>query len=64
MTDPRQVMERIRPRVSKILTMAEAALPPQQFRAFRKLTLDEFGWSGLEGELMEFMNERQTKRKG
>lgn len=38
-------------RVHKVLVVAETALPPQQFRAFRKFTLDEFGETGLISEL-------------
>lgn len=37
--------------MSRILTYAQAALPESQFRAFRKLVLDEFGKSGLASDL-------------
>ena len=37
--------------VTHILLVAEAALPPSQFQAFRKLVLNEFGRNGLEREL-------------
>jgi hypothetical protein len=34
-------------RMNRTLTVAQAALPESQFRAFRKLFLDEFGKNGL-----------------
>jgi len=48
-----QVMQRIKPRLSRVLLFAESALSEGQFRAYRKLVLDEFGNSGLEKELEE-----------
>lgn len=38
-------------RVKKILDLAELCLPEDKFILFRKLTLNEFGKSGLEKEL-------------
>ncbi|MBN8491167.1 MAG: hypothetical protein J0M00_07050 [Burkholderiales bacterium] len=46
-------------RKSRILRMAEAALPETQFRAFRGLVLDEFGREGLERDLERLMAERE-----
>lgn len=45
------IVELVNRRVRDLLDVAEAALPPEQFRAFRKLTLNAFGRKGLEGEL-------------
>ncbi len=45
------IVELVNRRVTDILDVAEAALPPEQFRAFRKVTLNAFGRKGLEGEL-------------
>ncbi len=45
------IVELVNRRVTDILDVAEAALPPDQFRAFRKVTLNAFGRKGLEGEL-------------
>lgn len=39
--------------LTRLLTVAEAALPPEQFKAFRKIALDEFGRNGLASELLE-----------
>lgn len=38
-------------RLRKILNFAELAMERDKFEIFRKLTLDEFGKSGLIGEL-------------
>ena len=46
-----QIIELVHRRVTDILDVAEAALPPDQYRAFRKVTLNAFGRKGLEGEL-------------
>lgn len=45
-------------RVNKVLTVAETALSPQQFNAFRKFTLDEFGDTGLIREIRNLENRR------
>ena len=52
MIDPRDIVGLVNLHVSKVLTVAEAALPESQFKAFRKLVLDEFGRNGLETEVM------------
>lgn len=41
----------IRERVGQVLLIAQACLPGSQFEAFRKLTLDQFGRSGLGKDL-------------
>lgn len=64
MIDPREIMNLINPHVSRVLTIAQAALPRDQFSAFRKLVLDEFGRQGLEDELYEFIAQRHDKRNG
>ncbi len=64
MIDPRDIVGLIKVRVGKTLTVAEAALPPSQFNAFKKLMLDEFGRSGLETELYDLINQHQGSRKG
>ena len=46
---------------SRVLLFAQAALPDQQYQAFRRLFLDEFGKSGFEGELARVLNEEQHK---
>jgi len=64
MIDPRDIDGLVKVRVVKTLTIAETALPPSQFNAFRKLMLDEFGRNGLEMELYDLINQYQGSRKG
>ncbi len=64
MIDPRDIVGLIGVRVGKTLTIAEAALRPEQFKAFRKLVLDEFGRNGLETELYDLINQHHGSRKG
>lgn len=47
MIDPRSIMDKVNSRVNLILTVAEAALPHENFQAFRKIVLDQFGRNGL-----------------
>lgn len=53
-------------RKSRVLRIAEAALPETQFRAFRGLLLDEFGREGLERDLERLMagHDSGTERAG
>lgn len=51
----------INPRLARLLNVAQAALPEQQFIAFRKITLNEFGRNGLEADLRrEFKQDRAS----
>jgi hypothetical protein len=51
----------LNPRISRMLDVAQAALPERQFAAFRKITLDEFGRNGLEADLRrEFKQDRSS----
>lgn len=45
-------------RKTRVLRIAEAALPETQFRAFRGLVLDELGRDGLERDLERLIAER------
>jgi len=47
---------------NRILLFVEASVPPEQFRALRKLILDELGRSGAEGKVRELLN--KTDRAG
>lgn len=59
------VLVLIKVRLNRLLLVAEASFAEPQFRAFRKLTLDEFGRNGLEGELDRLEREgEQTERDG
>ena len=55
-----QIVQLVNARVKKILDFAELSLPQDKFPIFRKLTLDEFGRSGLVKELERVM--RSTER--
>jgi hypothetical protein len=60
-----RVVELVNDRVKQILLVAEAALPPSQFLAFRKLVLNEFGRNGLVGELERLEGQvRSEERDG
>ena len=56
------LIDAINGRKHKVLLFAQAALPPQQFEAFRKLFLNEFGRNGLEQDLARIVVEHQSER--
>lgn len=58
-----KVIDLVNVRKNRVLLIAEASLPESQFRAFRKLFLNEFGNHGLEGELLEIFNEDRAGGK-
>lgn len=53
---------------NRILLFVEASVPPDQFRALRKLILDELGLSGAEGKVKKLLERngqaRAELRKG
>jgi hypothetical protein len=51
MVNQEHIMQLVNARMKKILHFAELAMPESKFDTFRKLTLDEFGKSGLVKEL-------------
>ncbi|RPH50803.1 MAG: hypothetical protein EHM85_08965 [Desulfobacteraceae bacterium] len=51
MVDKEQIYQIINSRLTQVLLFAESSLPQSQFQAFRKLTLDQFGKSGLHKDL-------------
>jgi len=51
MVTKEEILTLINNRVKKILDLAELSLPQDKFQLFRKMTLDEFGKSGLVKEL-------------
>ncbi|MGB8436611.1 MAG: hypothetical protein WCE38_20375 [Burkholderiales bacterium] len=51
----------INARVNRVLLYGETSLSESQFRAFRKLVLDEFGRSGLQGELTRLFEHREPQ---
>jgi hypothetical protein len=46
-----QIISLVNARMKRILHFAELAMPRDKYEIFRKLTLDEFGKSGLVKEL-------------
>ena len=51
MVNQTQLKEMINERLTRILLVAQTALHDNQFQAFRRIVLDEFGRNGLEKEL-------------
>ncbi len=51
-------------RVNRVLLFGQSALNNNQFEAFRKLVLDEFGRSGLAKELERVLTERHKDGNG
>ena len=65
MVTKEEIMEPVRMHINRVLLIAESSLPESQFKAFRKLMLDEFGQSGLEKELDTiFRKGVQRERQG
>jgi hypothetical protein len=58
------VLELLNHRKNRVLLVAQAALPQSQFDAFKKLFLDEFGRSGLEGQLVKLDADVRQVRTG
>lgn len=59
------IREVLNVRKGRLLLFAEAAMPPTQFQAFRKLLLNELGEAGLEQDLVRVVGEvRQGERQG
>jgi len=64
MVSKEEILELIRRCVlSPVLLYAEGALPESQFRAYRKLVLDQFGRFGKELDKL-FLNKKQWERQG
>lgn len=58
-------MAALKAHLNRALLLAECAIPGDQFRAYRKAFLDEFGKSGLEGELDQlFRSALEQDRQG
>ena len=56
------IVEALNARKNRALRFAEAALPPSQYQAFRKLFLGEFGRDGLERDLVRIIAEHEKDR--
>jgi hypothetical protein len=55
---PQDFIKLLNPRIKRILDIAEASLPPERYRAFRRVVLNEFGWSGMEEQLKSLLQRR------
>ena len=53
----------INARLTQVLLVAETALPSNQFQAFRKITLNEFGNNGLGKELERLFGDKYYKAR-
>ena len=57
------VLQLINPHKNRVLLYAQSSLTEHQFKAFKKLFLDEMGKSGLESEL-GILVQRETRPTG
>ncbi len=57
------IVELIHKRLTRVLSFARMGLMDSQFEEFRKLTLDEFGKSGLVKDLERLFQERRDKAR-
>lgn len=65
MTDLAAIVRALNVRKNKLLDMAQAALPPAQNTAYRKLLLNELGKEGFERDLERIIAEgSKQERKG
>jgi hypothetical protein len=55
------ILQLINASLNQILLVAESSLHPNQFQAFRKLTLDAFGKNGLGKELDRIFEDNHKK---
>ncbi|SEA82532.1 hypothetical protein SAMN05660420_03315 [Desulfuromusa kysingii] len=62
MTEQETLQKLIAKRLTRILYVAETALPQNQYQAFRKIALDEFGNNGLNKDLEQIW--KTKKRNG
>lgn len=59
-----QVLNLINVRKNQALTYAQIGLSEHQFKAFRKVFLDEFGKRGLESDLEQLFDQTQSSISG
>jgi hypothetical protein len=58
------ILKAVNVRKHSVLLFAQVSMRPEQFTAFRKLFLREFGRDGLEQELARIVCKRDTDRHG
>lgn len=59
-----EINQAINARLNRLLLVAETALSENQFQAFRKITLDEFGKSGFGKDLDRIIIQKHKERNG
>jgi hypothetical protein len=64
MVTTESIMGIINTRLTRVLLIAESSLSEHQFKAYRKLVLDEFGRSGLTSELESLLKSERKDRQG
>ncbi len=57
------IIELLDARKNRVLLVAQSSLPESQYKAFRKIFLNEFGKGGLEKELEKVIAEKQHKER-
>lgn len=57
-------MELVNMHLNKVLLIAESSLSGSQFKAYRKLILDEFGQGGFGKELDRIIKNGEKERQG
>jgi hypothetical protein len=60
MVSKEEIEKLINIRLNYVLLVAQSSLPENQFKAFRKLTLDSFGNSGLGMDLDRILKEKNS----
>ena len=63
MVTKEQILSLVNAHLSRVLRIAEAALPKEQFSAFRRATLDEFGRRGFGRGLTRLLEDEQDNNK-
>ena len=59
MVSKQQILDLLNMHLGRVLRVAQAALPKEQFLAFRRATLDEFGRSGFGRGLTRLLEDQQ-----
>jgi hypothetical protein len=59
MVNESDVTKLVNKRLTQVLLVAECSLPDSQFKAFRKVTLNEFGRNGLVEDLRQLTNDNE-----
>jgi len=64
MVTKEEIMEVIKGHLNRVLLIVESSLSESQFRACRRLILDELGQGGLGRELDMLLGKREKERQG